>query len=115
MIPALGLGYKLLPRTPPLRAVEAPAAYDGAGEEQRRHRAVDQLHAMGLDGLAVDGLAREACHRLAVLNMLQVTASQDYRGVIPRVIVERAVVVRPQEAVQVDVGERVPRHDEPAL
>src|SRR5690606_2591989 len=122
-----------LPRNPTLfGAVEAPAPDARAGDEQGparlarpslkcvcRVRRVRQqfnpvraprpadLDARGLADLAtVDAAGRDG--------VLDVAADQQDRAPGPRVIVQRAVVVVPQELVQVDIEDRIARDDPPA-
>ena len=118
---------KILPVHESLRAVKTPFPHLRPGDEQRQYghlsgmRAVldrvqvlaDQLDPVPGGGTAEQDLARVA-HAESVCQVLVIGAGQQDADVAPGMIMKGPVIVRAQEAVQIDVEEPVPRDDPPA-
>lgn len=123
---------ELAPMTPALRAEKAPRAdvrtgqeqgpdrllFDGGGPIRNERQQCDAMCRFGqTEGEAPGrpGAPRLAHDHLSIDPMLQIATGEQDREIDPGMIMQRAIVVRAKEVMQIDVEETVARDDPPTF
>ncbi|WP_375414645.1 hypothetical protein [uncultured Bradyrhizobium sp.] len=109
---------EFLPRPPASRAVESPCPDGWTRKKQRPARSVRQLDAMCVGRrpkLEVSGRVFPlSVHSACGDGVLRVFAVEQDRTIQPRMIVQRPIIVRPKELVQIDIEETIARYHPPS-